>query len=419
MFLNIKLNYNFDRVAENVTFKLIDIYNSVEVAYYKMALTVLFTLSTILLLLYSYLIIYHTPKDTGNFKLFSLINISFLFATSLAMNLWKPILLFPFLILYPVGWLSPMSMTMSTVLLFIIIWGIVVVLDSNLLVLLERYFLICQVTSRKIRNYKKFCYVFIFVSNAAAVSSTYYLSITAIPDVNLATDVLKKHLIISNPIDQNQTFIDEPQINQTLEKIEIFLNESYINQDQNFTDDYSSRNDSSSRNRLYEKFFQQSSLFIFPPSNLVALLIVGIWSFFIATRILFLVWMFYNNFIIIGTLTHILCESMKKKFNLMLKVALSNICSAIVIILPAGIIFLVLLTFNEINEAETVCLAFIVLLTSFPVFNVIFLMIFVRHFREAIQKTFSCLRSKTNIITVVDIRTDQTNTDNFEVNFDT
>ncbi|KAE9549858.1 hypothetical protein FO519_006930 [Halicephalobus sp. NKZ332] len=280
-----------------------------------------------------------------------------------------------------------MEMRTSVICLSTIIWGIMTVSD---------------VTSKKIKVYKKLTYAFIFVTNLVVIIFTYCLAITAIPNENLAADALKKHLTFNNiRIDYNETLFSEKFIDQseTSEGNESALNQSDIKQDV-----------------LYQHFSRQSSLFILPPLNLFILLVAGIWTFFISTRILFVIWVFYNNFIITGTLGHVLSDSVKKKFNFMLKVALVNISSSAIIIIPCSLGVLPLLILNEIEGASRFFLIICITLACYPIVNVICVVLFVGHFRNTVGKILSCLRKSTSV-TVIDLRTDQTNVEDFVPNF--
>ncbi|KAE9550522.1 hypothetical protein FO519_006273 [Halicephalobus sp. NKZ332] len=116
-----------------------DIITTTQISIFKTATTVTFVLGVTCLSFYGYLVLCRTPHFMKDFKkiLLAYVFASFVFQVSYACL--KPLLLQPFNVIYPVGYEAPMNKLVSLCIYFFgIAWSYAVMLDSLLLIILER-----------------------------------------------------------------------------------------------------------------------------------------------------------------------------------------------------------------------------------------------------------------------------------------
>lgn len=167
-----------------------------QINFYKISSNVIFVTSVICLSFYGLVVIFYTPVFMKNFKILILLYIFGGLTFQLSYICWKPLLLQPFNVIYPIGFCAPMDRKISAGVTYLAVgWSYTTMSDALLCIIMERYFLIAIPIYQKMKIVRISIYLFLVISNILTFMIVFILVVPILPDEKDISNILPKHII--------------------------------------------------------------------------------------------------------------------------------------------------------------------------------------------------------------------------------
>lgn len=128
-------------------YNVFDIVDDTEIAIFKYFSLLIFVVTVISEIGYTIIVLMTIPKNMAFFRILTCTYIFLCIVAELLFLCWKPVVLFPFIVIYPVGLMAPMSSTTSVTLLLCILILITAVCEILIVLVMERQFRIVSLTN--------------------------------------------------------------------------------------------------------------------------------------------------------------------------------------------------------------------------------------------------------------------------------
>ena len=146
-------------------------------------------------LCYGKLVFRCTSKEMKTFRYLTIFYLFSTIAIEILLFLWKPIALLPFQVIYPMGPLSPMTAKTSLCFLLLTTFFMSLLLETLLLILFEKYFVILIFTQPKFKYYRIPIYVFIYTVYLIFLATIVFIAFQIIPDDREAQKLLRENVV--------------------------------------------------------------------------------------------------------------------------------------------------------------------------------------------------------------------------------